>query len=254
VLRRTVDGLIRAAGGECAPARGAIAPHAGYVYSGLTAAHVYAGLDVPASCFLLAPNHTGMGRARHGGSVYAEGAFATPLGEVPVHEELAAALLAECDLVEDDPAAHEREHSVEVHLPFLQTRRPDVRVVPVVLGWSDWPRSSALAAALARVVAGRGEPVLLVASSDMNHYENARVCAGKDALALAEVERLDGEELLRVTARARVSMCGRVPAAVVLHACRLLGARRAAVVHSSHSGMVTGDDTQVVSYAGVIVR
>jgi MEMO1 family protein len=253
-LRETVDGLIGAAAAPSAPALAAIAPHAGYVYSGLTAAHVYARLEVPRAVVVLAPNHTGEGRARHGGSVYARGALRTPVGEVPVHEALAGALLAACDLLEDDPLAHEREHAVEVQLPFLLARRPDLAVVPIVLAWSDWPRTERLGAALAQVVRAWPEPVLLVASSDMNHYEAVAVNAAKDGYALAEVARLDGERLLAVTEQHRVSMCGRVPSAAVLHAARLLGATRAEVVHRSHSGEVTGDDERVVSYAGVIVR
>jgi len=240
--------------GASATAVGAIAPHAGYLYSGLTAAHVYARIVVPAAVIVVAPNHTGFGRARSGGSVYAQGVLRTPAGDVAVHEALAAALLAQCDLLEDDPLAHEKEHSVEVQLPFLLARRPDVRVVPIVLGWTDWPRTRQLGEALAAVVRRWPEPVLLVASSDMNHYEDAVVTAGKDALALSEVERMDAEQLLAVTARHQVSMCGRVPAAAVLHAAGLLGATRADVVHRSHSGTVTGDDDRVVSYAGVIVR
>lgn len=253
-LRDTVDDLIRAAAAPSAPARAAIAPHAGYVYSGLTAAHVYARLEVPPAVVVLAPNHTGLGRARSGGSIYARGALRTPLGEVPVHEALAAALLAACDLLEDDPLAHEREHAVEVHLPFLLARRPDLAVVPIVLAWSDWPRTERLAQGLAEVVRAWPEPVLLLASSDMNHYEPAPVNAAKDDYALAEVSHLDGEGLLAVTRQQRVSMCGRVPSAAVLHAARLLGATRAEVVHRSHSGEVTGEDDRVVSYAGVIVR
>ena len=235
------------------PAIGVIAPHAGYLYSGLTAAHVYGRVVVPAAVVVVAPNHTGLGRSRAGGSVYAHGALRTPSGDVPVHEELAAALLAQCDLLEDDPMAHEREHSVEVHLPFLLARRPDVRVVPIVLGWTDWQRTRLLGEALAAVVRTWPEPVLLVASSDMNHYEDVAATAVKDGLALDQVERMDPEQLLAVTARHRVSMCGRVPSAAVLHAARLLGATRADVVHRSHSGTVTGDD-RVVGYAGVIVR
>ena len=253
-LRETVDDLMRAAAAPSAAAVAAIAPHAGYPYSGRTAAHVYARLEVPRAVVVLAPNHTGLARARSGGSVYARGSLRTPVGDVPVHEELAAALLAACDLLEDDPLAHEREHAVEVHLPFLLARNPGVAVVPVVLGWSDWPRTERLGAALAEVVRGWGEPVLLVASSDMNHYEAAAVNAAKDLLALGAVARLDGQALLAVTAEHRVSMCGRVPAAAVLHAARLLGATSADVVHRSHSGEVTGDDDRVVSYAGVIVR
>ncbi|HTT68766.1 MAG TPA: AmmeMemoRadiSam system protein B [Gemmatimonadales bacterium] len=253
-LVAAVRELLTVAGAEPRPALAAVAPHAGYVYSGRTAGQVFARLEVPRCCVVLAPNHTGFGEAEEGGSVYAVGSFVTPAGEIPVDEATAAALLASCDLLEDDPAAHAREHAVEVELPFLLARQPRVTVVPVVLGWSDWPRTRRLGEALAAVVRGSPEPVLLVASSDMNHYESAAVAAEKDGLALAAAERLDGEQLLEVTRRHRISMCGRVPAAAVLHAARLLGAVTAEVVHRSHSGQVTGDDLSVVSYAGVIAR
>jgi AmmeMemoRadiSam system protein B len=253
-LVAAVQSLLSEVAAPASPAVAAIAPHAGYVYSGRTAAHVFARLEVPRRCMVLAPNHTGLGDARHGGSVYAVGSFVTPAGEVPVDETLAAALLAECGYLEDDPQAHRREHAVEVELPFLLARRPDLTVVPVVLGWVDWPRTRSLGEALAAVVRAAPDPVLLVASSDMNHYESAEVGGEKDRLALAEVERLDGEALLDVTRRHHVTMCGRVPAAAVLHAARMLGAQRAELVHYSHSGMVTGDDSAVVGYAGVIAR
>jgi hypothetical protein len=253
-LLGAVRSLLAAAAAEPRVAVAAIAPHAGYVYSGRTAAEVFARLEVPRCCVVIAPNHTGICEAAQGGSVCAVGSFVTPAGEVPVDETAAATLLARCDLLEDDPAAHAREHAVEVELPFLLARRPDVRIVPVVLAWSDWSRTRQLGEALAELVRGSPEPILLLASSDMNHYESAAVAAKKDALALAEVERLDGEKLLEVTRRHEITMCGRVPAAAVLHAARLLGAAAADVVHRSHSGMVTGDDDSVVSYAGVIAR
>ncbi len=251
-LLSAVRELLAAVRAEPRAALAAVAPHAGYAYSGRTAAEVFARLEVPRRCIVLAPNHTGLGDAAQGGSVYAVGSFVTPAGEVPVDETTAAALLARCDLLEDDPAAHAREHAVEVELPFLLARQPQLVVVPIVLGWSDWPRTRALGEALAEVVRASDEPVLLLASSDMTHYESAELAAAKDRLALAEVERLDGEQLLEVTRRHHVTMCGRVPAAAALHAARLLGARSSEVVHYSHSGQVTGDDRSVVSYAGVI--
>jgi len=253
-LAGAVQSLLAAAAAEALPAVAAIAPHAGYVYSGRTAAEVFARLEVPRRCVVIAPNHTGVCEAAQGGSACALGSFVTPAGEVPVDERAAEALIARCDLLEDDPAAHAREHAVEVELPFLLERRPDLQIVPLVIAWSDWPRTRRLGEALAEVVRTSEGPTLLLASSDMNHYESAAVAARKDALALAEVERLDGEKLLEVTRRHEVTMCGRVPAAAVLHAARLLGAAKAEVVHYSHSGMVTGDDAAVVSYAGVIAR
>ncbi len=253
-LLETVRSLLAEAASMAGPAVAALAPHAGYVYSGRTAAHVFARLEVPPRVIVVAPNHTGDGEAAHGGSVYALGGFLTPLGEVPVDEDLAALALAECPLLEDDPAAHRREHAVEVELPFLLARRPDVRVVPIVLAWSDWPSCRRLGEALAAVARRAGERVLLLASTDLNHYESAAAGGPKDRAVLAECARLDGEALLEVTRKRRVSMCGRAAAAAVLHAARLLGATAGDIVHYSHSGMVTGDDDSVVGYGGVIVR
>ena len=235
------------------PAVAVIVPHAGYQYSGRTAGAVLSRIEVPRRVVILAPNHSGAGSATHGGSVYAVGALRTPLGDVPVDELLAADLLARCALLDDDPDAHRTEHAVEVMLPLLLARRPDVAVVPILLGWTDWPRTRALAEALADAVRASDEAVLLLASSDMNHFEAVGISREKDALALAEIAKLDGEALLDVTKRQRISMCGRVPAAAALHAARLLDASGAEVVDYSHSGMVTGDDSAVVGYAGVVI-
>jgi AmmeMemoRadiSam system protein B len=252
-LLSAVQALLAVPGAEPAPAVAAIAPHAGYQYSGPTAGAVFARVAAPRRVIVVAPNHTGAGRSTHGGSVYAVGALRTPLADIPVDELLAADLLARCHLLEDDPDAHRTEHAVEVLLPLLLAGRPDVTVVPILLGWSDWPRTRELAEALADAVRASDEPVLLLASSDMNHYEAVGVSREKDDLALREIARLDGEALLDVTKRHRISMCGRVPAAAVLHAARLLGATGADVVDYSHSGMVTHDESAVVGYAGVVI-
>jgi AmmeMemoRadiSam system protein B len=238
---------------RAAPARAAIAPHAGYPYSGHTAAHVFARLDIPPVVVILAPNHTGVCRAPGGASLWEAGAFRTPLGEVPVDEGLAAALCELSALVAPDRAAHAHEHAVEVELPFLQVRRPDVRIVPLVLAWDAWEPCRALGAALAELVRRAPDPVLLLASSDLNHYEPAAVSERKDRRALDAVAALDGAELLARCRAERISMCGRAPAAAAIAAARALGAERGEVVHYSHSGMVTGDDSAVVGYGGVVI-
>lgn len=251
-LLRTVQGLLGDPERPGTQAPAAMAPHAGYVYSGRTAGKVLGALDLPRRVICIGPNHTGEGQAREGGSVFAVGVLRTPIGDVPVDETLAADLMARCPILEDDPDAHRREHAVEVMLPFLLARRPDIVVVPVVLAFADWPRCRRVGEALAETVRAAHEPVLLLISSDMNHFEPATVGTPKDRLALDEVERLDGETLLEVTRRNHISMCGRGPAAAVLHAVRLLGASRGTVVDYSHSGMVSGDNEAVVGYAGVI--
>ena len=236
-----------------APARAAVAPHAGYVYSGLTAAHVFARLAIPPVVVILAPNHTGVCGARGGASLWEDGAFRTPLGDVPVDARFAAALLEASPLVGVDHTAHAGEHAVEVEVPFLQMRRPDVRIVPLVLAWDGWDGCRRLGEALAGVTERWSEPVLLLASSDLTHYEPAAVAERKDRRALESVAALDGAELLRRCQSEGISMCGRAPAATVIAAARTLGAARGEVVHYSHSGMVTGDDAAVVGYAGVVI-
>jgi AmmeMemoRadiSam system protein B len=152
-----------------------------------------------------------------------------------------------------DHAAHRSEHAVEVELPFLQLLRSDVRIVPLVIAWDAWRPARLLGDVLARLVRAAGEPVLLVASSDLNHYEPAAVSEKKDAMALEAVGSLDGEELLARCKREHISMCGRGPAAVVLGATKDLGAKRAEVVDYRHSGWVSGDNARVVGYAGVVI-
>lgn len=253
-LERTVRELLdRAPRAEAAPVRGAVAPHAGYVYSGFTAACVFARLTVPPLVVILAPNHTGVCRAPGGASLWAAGAFRTPLGDVPVDDRFAALLLGASPQVGTDHAAHDAEHAIEVQLPFLQLLRPDVRIVPLVLAGDTWAQCRELGLALARVVAQWPEPVLLLASSDLNHYDPAAVSERKDGAALAALAMLDGEELLARCRRDRITMCGRAPAAAIAAAARALGAVRGTIVDYRHSGWVTGDDSSVVGYGGVVI-
>ncbi len=187
-------------------------------------------------------------------SLWEEGAFRTPLGDVPIDAEMSKALLAVSrGVVGVDHDAHRAEHAVEVELPFLQLLRADVRIVPLVIAWDAWDAARLLGEMLAGLVQAAGEPMLLLASSDMNHYEPAGVTEQKDAQALDAIRALDGAELLVRCQRERISMCGRGPAAAVIAAARALGAERAEVVDYRHSGWVSGDNARVVGYAGVVI-
>jgi hypothetical protein len=223
------------------------------MYSGPTAAAVFVRVAVPRLVVILAPNHTGVCDAKGGVSLWEAGAFRTPLGDVPVDASFADALLKASPLVDIDRDAHRGEHAIEVELPFLQKLRSDVRIVPLVLAWDVWAPARTLGEALAGLVRSGGEPVLLLASSDLNHYEPARVSEKKDARALEAVTALDGAELLTRCKREGISMCGRGPAAVVLAAARALGGERGEVVDYRHSGWVSGDNERVVGYAGVVI-
>ena len=253
-LERAVRHLLDSVpGGTPGPVRGAVAPHAGYPYSGFTAACVFARIAIPPVVVILAPNHTGVCTAPRGVSLWEAGAFRTPLGDVSVDEAFAARLLAASPLVATDHAAHQSEHAVEVELPFLQHLRPDLRIVPLVLATDRWDTCRELGATLAELVELSSEPVLLLASSDLNHYESAAASERKDRSALEALAVLDGQELLARCRRERISMCGRAPAATVAAAARALGATDGAVVDYRHSGTTTGDDSAVVGYGGVLI-
>jgi AmmeMemoRadiSam system protein B len=256
-LRRVVSHCLDAVTEPPRRCLAAIAPHAGLMYSGTCAGAVFGRLSWPQTIVILAPNHTGVCESP-GASIWRSGAFETPLGPVSIDDTFASALESACDLVAHDPAAHRAEHAIEVELPFVVVCAPGTKIVPLVIAWDDWPRSERLAAALADVVvasrnAGGGDGLLLLASSDMTHYESAEAAARKDSLAFAAIEALDGRGLLEVCAHEHITMCGRVPAAIVVEAARRLGATTARVVDYRHSGWVTGSDSSVVSYAGVLI-
>ena len=229
---------------------GVVAPHAGYVYSGKVAGKVFGRVIVPDAVVLLGPNHTGLGTRA---SIMSEGAWATPLGTAPIDAALAAALKTACPLLEEDSLAHAHEHSLEVEVPFLQHRNPSVQIVPIALMLRGFDDIEDMGDAIAQVLAGWPDPVLLVASSDMTHYEAHETAKSKDARAIEKVLALDARGLLDTTARHRISMCGVIPAAVVLVAAKRLGATRAELVAYSTSGEASGDYDRVVGYAGLAV-
>ncbi len=238
--------------GTTAPQRaiGCIAPHARNMYSGHVAGAVFAHIEVPPLCVVMCPNHTGMGRAL---SIMSDGAWETPLGTVPIDAAFASALTRRFPALEEDSAAHRAEHAAEVELPFLQLRQPKLRFVPIALGTGQFEVLEQLGVALAEVIAQHDEPVLIVASSDMNHYESDVVTRGKDYRAIERILCLDARGLFDVVTQQSVSMCGFGPAVVMLTAARQLGAKSAELVRYATSGDVSGDRDRVVGYAGIAV-
>jgi len=229
---------------------GCIAPHAGYMYSGHVAGAVFSQIEIPQLCVVLCPNHTGMGRAL---AMMSEGSWETPLGEVPIDAEFSIALQQRFPVLHNDPVAHRAEHAAEVELPFLQLKQPSLRIVPIALGTGHFEVLEQLGMALADVIARRGDPVLIVASSDMNHYESDLVTRAKDHRAIERILTMDARGLFDVVTQQNVSMCGFGPAAVMLTAARQLGAKSAELVKYATSGDVSGDREMVVGYAGVVV-
>ena len=231
-------------------ALGAIVPHAGYVYSGPVAGAVYARLEIPPAVVILCPNHTGRGAPA---AIDPSDAWRTPLGDVAVDRRLGERLRELAPSLEEDAAALVREHSLEVQLPFLQVRRPDVRLVPVSIGAHDLDLCREIGEAVSALVGEEDERPLILASSDMNHYESRAVGGRKDEAALAQIEALDPEGLFTTVFSGRISMCGVLPATALLFAARKLGAKEARVVARRDSGHETGDPSSVVGYAGVII-
>jgi MEMO1 family protein len=239
---------------------GCVAPHAGYIYSGGVAGAVYARLEIPKRCVILCPNHTGKGRPL---SIMANTTWQTPLGEVAAGAEMGARLLRRFPALEENSAAHRAEHAIEVQLPFLQARQPELNIVPIAIGTSDFDLLRGLGEALADVIADsqeedleedRQEKVLIVASSDMNHYESDAVTRVKDHKAIERVLAMDARGLWEVVMREDISMCGFGPTIVMLTAAKLLGATSATLVKYATSGEVSGDYESVVGYAGIIVE
>ncbi|MGA2921839.1 MAG: AmmeMemoRadiSam system protein B [Candidatus Sulfotelmatobacter sp.] len=232
-------------------ALGCIAPHAGYVYSGHVAGAVFAALEIPKLCVVMCPNHTGMGSAL---AIVGEGIWKTPLGDVPIDTEFAAALKQRCPLLQEDSVAHRAEHAVEVELPFLQMRQPKLKIVPIALGTRMFDALEELGLALADVIAAQHDPILIVASSDMNHYESDDVTRVKDQIAIEPILHLDARALYEAVTERDISMCGFGPAVAMLTATRKLGATAAELVKYATSGDISGDRDAVVGYAGIVVR
>lgn len=229
---------------------GCIAPHAGYMYSGHVAGAVFARVEVPPRCIVLCPNHTGVGRAL---AVMSQGAWQTPLGDVPIDNELAYALKQGFPSLNEDSAAHRAEHAAEVELPFLLLRQPKLSFVPIALGTSQFEVLERLGIALAEVISAQSGPVLLIASSDMNHYESDAVTRVKDHRAIERILSLDPHGLFEVVTQQQISMCGFGPAVAMLTAARQLGAKSAELVKYATSGDISGERNMVVGYAGVVV-
>jgi len=250
-LRATVDSFLAGGGdNKRIRARACIVPHAGYVYSGGVAGDVYRRIEIPSRVILLGPRHYPRGAAL---AILSDGAWHTPLGMASIDHELAEKVVRAFPLLREDAVAHAAEHSLEVQLPFLQRLVPSFAFVPIVIGPAQWELLEALGHALAGVIAAEREPVLLIASSDMNHYESDAVTRVKDRKAIDQILALEPRKLFDTVRDEKISMCGYAAAVAVLIAARELGASQAELVRYATSGEVNGDLREVVGYAGIVV-
>jgi AmmeMemoRadiSam system protein B len=234
------------------PPRAIVAPHAGLMYSGPVAAFAYrtvAGVRY-AAVILVGPSHF---IGFQGVSIWPRGAWQTPFGAVPVAEDLAADIAAASDEVIEHPAAHGREHSLELQLPFIAHVLPGVPIVPLVMGRQSRATAFALGDALATVVSRVEGPVLLVASSDLSHYHDAGTAAEMDGVVLRRVEQLDADGLMQTLEHEPHHACGGGPMVSVIHAAIRLGSTRAQVLKYADSGDVSGDKSSVVGYMAAAI-
>lgn len=225
-----------------------VCPHAGYMYSGPVAAHSYHSLAKearPRSVVIVGPNHTGLGSAI---SIMSRGAWATPLGDVKIDQRLAEAIVNASDIIDVDESAHLMEHSIEVQLPFLQNiYGPEVSFVPICVQFQDLESSREVGRAIAD--AAKQEDVVIIASTDLSHYEPQATAKRKDSMVIESILSLDEAALQQRVNTNRISMCGYGPVSAAIHASKILGATKAELLAYHTSGDITGDYSAVVGYA-----
>ncbi|MBI2082541.1 MAG: AmmeMemoRadiSam system protein B [Deltaproteobacteria bacterium] len=230
---------------------GVVVPHAGYIYSGRVAGELYSQINIPDRLIIMSPNHTGYGVPF---SIWPRGEWETPLGKAKVDEELAASFMNQCPLLKEDEEAHQFEHSLEVQIPFVQYLKKDFAFVPITFSHLRFEQCVEVGQAIAEIIQKSKQPILIIASSDMNHYESQKIAETKDQLAIGQILKLDPKGLYETVHQTQVSMCGIIPTTVMLVAARELGATKVELVHHATSGDVTKDYGSVVGYASLIVE
>jgi AmmeMemoRadiSam system protein B len=227
-----------------------IAPHAGLIYSGSVAGAVYSSIVPPDTFILLGPNHTGLGATV---AVYPDGYWQTPLGALKVNGELSESIMLKCNLCNSDQIAHNYEHSLEVHLPFIASMENVPYIVPIAIMKASLSECAEIGHALAEAIRGYGKKVTISASTDMSHYVSDTMARRLDAMAIEKMLQLDPSGLYEVVAKNRISMCGVLPVTVALYAANALGAKEATLIKYTTSAEVSGDYNHVVGYAGIII-
>jgi AmmeMemoRadiSam system protein B len=246
-LRRVIESFVHKPEGML-EAKAVLVPHAGYVYSGSVAGEVFSSIKLPHRVILLGPNHSGRGAAL---ALSPAGAWHMPLGTVWIDEEMNQLLTKECPGLQEDSAAHRNEHSLEVQIPFIQVLQPDFRFSAICVKTIDYSMLETLGHAMARVIRSMQEPVLLVASSDMTHYEAAEDASRQDQFAIDRMLAIDPRGLYQIVMEKDISMCGFAPAVAVLVACSDMGASAGRLIRYTNSGATSGDYNRVVAYAGI---
>ena len=229
---------------------GLICPHAGYMYSGPVAASAFYELAVdgkPDTVVLLGPNHTGYGSAL---ALMREGVWRTPLGDVEIDSGLADKILHETNLLDVNELAHRYEHSIEVQLPFLQFLYGNkFKIVPICFRLQDYASGVEVGMALTEALAATN--TVVIASSDMTHYESAKVASAKDQAALKTVIEMESKHFYQVVETQNITACGFMPITSLITYANGVGVKEAKLLSYHNSGDITGDHTSVVGYAAL---
>lgn len=233
------------------PVLGIVAPHAGLMYSGDVAGAVYSRIEIPDTVILMGPNHTGQGEEV---AIMTEGTWSMPMGDISIDREMANAICEETSTAKQDSSAHRLEHSLETQLPFLQYFKKEFRIVPICLRRMKVSACKVLSEGIVRAVTRLDKPVLLVASSDMTHYESHDKAKTKDRMAITCIQNRDPVGLFETVRSKKITMCGVNPVTVMLYCSEGLGAKEAELVKYMTSGEVNGDMEKVVGYAGMIIK
>jgi AmmeMemoRadiSam system protein B len=228
---------------------GLIAPHAGYVYSGACAGKAFARVEIPASVVILGVRHRGFG---YSFAVDGHQYWQTPLGDAPIDTELAEKLVEHSKIFQIDSDAGRQEHSLEVQVPFIQTLKPGAKIVPITVSSAHLDDLLTAGTELGELL-DKEKDVMVVASTDMSHYIDARTADIQDQKAIDKIVQLDPEGLFKVVMQEDISMCGVAPTVIMLAAARKAGAQKAEIVEYTHSGKVSGDYNKVVAYLSVLV-
>ncbi len=232
---------------------GLICPHAGYMYSGPVAASAFYELALdgkPDTVVLMGPNHTGYGSVL---SLMREGVWRTPLGDIEINTEMANKITHETSVIDVDELAHRYEHSIEVQLPFLQFLYGNAfKIVPICFLMQDYDSAVEVGRTLAEALDATN--TVVIASSDMTHYEPAKTAAAKDQAALKAVTNMDAKRFYETVETRNITACGYAPITALITYAKRVNAKEAELLNYHNSGDITGDYSSVVGYAAVSFR
>lgn len=247
-LRKQVEGYMTSEA-EKREVIGIISPHAGYIYSGPVAGAVYSSIVPTGSFVIMGPNHTGIGSPI---SIYTDNEWEMPNRMAEMDRELASLIMERSGLIQDDYSAHIYEHSLEVQIPFIQSLTKDFKIVPIVVMTHDLDALRDLGEAIGDAIKAYSRSIV-IASTDMTHYESDESVRRKDSIAIKKILDLDPPGLYKAVREEEISMCGFAPTVALLFAANRLGAKKAELIRYATSAEVSGDYNHVVGYAGILI-